>query len=73
MASWHQMQAMRRNGPLVIRQWSIVTDPPGAMMTVMGFPDEKTCRETFELWKANGRAEHSYVRAPDRGRNDANQ
>ena len=64
MAPWHQMKAMRRNGPLKFRQWAIVTNPPNSMMTVMGFPNEGAARAALEEWKRNGRAEFCYVVAP---------
>lgn len=67
MATWHQMQAMRRNGPLRFSNWSIVTNPPNGMMTAMSFPDEGAARAALEEWKRNGRAEFCYVQAPTVG------
>jgi hypothetical protein len=58
------MKAMRRNGPLRFNSWSIVTNPPNGMMTVMSFPNETEARERLAEWKRNGRAEHCYVQAP---------
>jgi hypothetical protein len=68
------MNAARRarvNGakPFVLyhaTDWTIVTDPPGEMRTLMTFPDEQSARESLAAWKAKG-DQHSYILAPGPG------
>lgn len=60
MATWHQRRAMRRNpSPLFhATQWSVVTDPPGGLLTVMRFASE----ESANTYAA--KVPHSLVLAP---------
>ena len=68
MATWHQQKAIAARGPLIIRTWTIVTNPPGRMRTHMsGFPSREAAQACLNLWAANGNDEvaHSHIAAPD--------
>lgn len=43
MATWHQRQPARRGHPVRLShttQWTVVSDPPGALTTCMSFTSE---------------------------------
>ncbi len=62
MATWHQM---RRPVPLYhATLWTIVTDPPNGMRTLMTCATEESAKATLAKWIEDGRNKHSYILPP---------
>lgn len=62
MATWHQN---RRPVRLYHdTKWTIITDPPNGMRTLMLFDTKERAEEILALWKATSRGQHSYILKP---------
>jgi hypothetical protein len=62
MSTWHQQQAIKRNGPYKVTHPTIISDPPNELQTWMSFTTKKQAEEVLAGWIEKGLVDKLWTR-----------